>query len=307
MVGDQLGAPFEGERTEAVAELWANSGRSAADWIAASRYTDDTQMMIGVAETLAECGQLDSEHLAQRFVTNYEPYRGYGAGTHRVLSALQQGLSWKEAATLAFPDGSFGNGAAMRAAPIGVFYHDDLIKLRDAAERSASITHAHPLGMEGAVLQTLALATSVHTSGTTLDPGVFLDQLRAHLRDDTGEYVQRLTRIASLLAADPPVTEVVTALGHDVRAHRSIPAAIYAFLRHPQSFEEAVQLAVRLGGDTDTIGAMTGAIAGSCHGVDGIPKTWIDALENSEKGRDYISALAIKLHERHVEERSRRT
>jgi poly(ADP-ribose) glycohydrolase ARH3 len=271
--------------------------------LAASRYTDDTQMLIGVAETLAECGQLDPEHLAQRFVANYAPYRGYGAGTHHVLSALQQGVSWKEAATLAFPDGSFGNGAAMRVAPVGLLYHDDLGKLRDAAERSASITHTHPLGMEGAVLQALAVATAVHVPRTKLDPGTFLNHLRAHVRDDSGEYLQSLMRIASLLTSDPPVSEVVAALGHDVRAHRSVPAAIYAFLSHPQSFEEAVRFAVRLGGDTDTIGAMTGAIAGAYHGVDGIPKTWMDALENSEKGRDYVRALAERLYNRHVEER----
>jgi len=307
MIGDQLGASFEGDPPEVVAKLWANSDRNAADWIAASRYTDDTQMMIGVAETLAEHGQLDPEHLAQRFAANYDPYRGYGTGAHHALSALKQGVSWSEAATLAFPDGSFGNGAAMRVAPVGLFYHDDLDELRDAAERSASITHTHPLGMEGAVLQALAVAVALRASGAKLDPSTFLGQLRAHVRDDSDEYAQSLMQIASLLAFDPPVSEIVAALGHDVRAHRSVPAAIYSFLSHPGSFEEAVQFAVRLGGDTDTIGAMTGAVAGACHSVEGIPKAWIDALENSEKGRDYVRALANKLYDRHVEERLRQS
>jgi poly(ADP-ribose) glycohydrolase ARH3 len=108
------------------------------------------------------------------------------------------------------------------------------------------------------VLQGLAVAVAAHASGTKLDPGVFLSQLRAHVRNDSGEYVQSLMQIVSLLAIDPPVSDIVAALGHDARAHRSVPAAIYTFLLHLESFEEVVQSAVMLGGDTDTIGAMTG-------------------------------------------------
>ena len=305
MIGDQLGAPFEGQSPDVVTDLWNCIDQDAAEWIRTSRYTDDTQMMIGVAESLAEMGKADGADMARRFAENHEPHRGYGSGAHQVLTALLAGCPWDQAATLVFPDGSFGNGAAMRVAPIGVFYFDNTSELRRAAELSAIITHAHPLGMEGAVLQARAVAEAVNASGAGFDPAVFLNNLQVFVRNDCDEYVRSLDQIHELLTSDPSVSEIVAALGHDIRAHRSVPAAVYAFLSHPESFADAVKFAVMLGGDTDTIGAMTGAIAGAYHGVEKSPKTWIDALENTEKGRDYVRALAAKLCDRCTEVRLR--
>lgn len=88
---------------------------------------------------------------------------------------------------------------------------------------------------------------------------------------------------------------IAAELGCDIRTHRSVPTAVYAFAAHPASFSEAVLFAVSLGGDTDTIGAMTGTIAGAYHGIEGIPPDWIKALENSRKGRDYVCTLAARL------------
>ncbi|MBC8140895.1 MAG: ADP-ribosylglycohydrolase family protein, partial [Armatimonadetes bacterium] len=87
-------------------------------------------------------------------------------------------------------------------------------------------------------------------------------------------------------------------LGSSIEAHESVPAALYSFLRHPESFEGAVSFAVRLGDDTDTVGAMTGAIAGAFHGYAGIPQKWLRPLENGAKGRDYTLSLADRLFDR---------
>ena len=86
-------------------------------------------------------------------------------------------------------------------------------------------------------------------------------------------------------------SKVVAELGHGIEAFESVPAAIYSFLRYPGSFEEAVTYAISLGGDTDTIGAMTGAISGAYLGVEAIPSKWRDRLENG----DYIAELAERL------------
>ena len=107
-----------------------------------------------------------------------------------------------------------------------------------------------------------------------------------------------------LVFRNPSVEEVVETLGNDVRAHTAVPTALYAFLSHSGSFKEAVVYAVSLGGDTDTIGAMTGAIAGAYHGVEAIPRGWLDALENESKGRDYVLDMAARLYDRHLELRS---
>ncbi len=133
------------------------------DWHPAGTNTDDTQMMIGVAESLIACGGFDGADMARRFVENYEPHRGYGAGAHQVLQALRDGCPWDRAATIVLPQGSFGNGAAMRVAPVGLLYHQNSVELRRVAELSASITHAHPLGKEGRALQANAAALAARS------------------------------------------------------------------------------------------------------------------------------------------------
>ena len=296
MVGDQLGAPFEGQPPEMVTQRLSLDTHEAVQWLRGGRYTDDTQMMIGVAESLADCGGFDGAHMAGRFADNYDPHRGYGGGAHVVLAALQAGHAWDQVATLVFPDGSFGNGAAMRVAPVGVFYRDDPAELRNAAEGSAAITHAHPLGKEGAVMQACAVALAARTEPEEFDPVRFLGQLRLLARLEVDEYVQRLDAIEHLLGSPPDVDGAVEGLGNDIRAHTAVPAAIYAFLSHPDSFSDAVLFAVLLGGDTDTIGAMAGAIAGALHGASAIPANWLDALENSTKGRDHVMGLAERLY-----------
>ena len=299
-VGDVLGMPFEGASAEQVAYHWSDDPSTLRERIRRSAYTDDTQMMISVAESLVECGGFNGEDMARRFAENYELHRGYGAGAHQVIAALRGGCPWNQAVSLVFPEGSFGNGAAMRVAPVGVFYHHDLAELRRVAELSASITHGHPLGKEGAALQAYGVACAVKLEPAGLDTTDFLARLRALVREEGEVYQRKLDAMADLLQSDPSIEEVVETLGNDVRAHTAVPAALYAFLSHGGSFREAVMYAVSLGGDTDTIGAMTGAITGAYHGLEGIPAEWVEALESTEKGRDYVLHLAARLHDRHV-------
>lgn len=270
-------------------------------------YTDDTQMMIGVAESLIACGGFDGADMARRFVENYDARRGYGRGAMQAIRALRNGVPWEAVGAQLFGGkGSFGNGAAMRVAPVGCFYHDDPAELRRVADLSASITHAHPLGRQGAVLLASAVALAIRLEpDAAFESRAFLDKLVTSLpadgdearRSGADEFRSRLARIEDLLARSPTVREVVEALGNDVTAPGSVPAALYAFLAHPHSFREAVVYAVNLGGDTDTIGAMTGAVAGALHGVESIPGEWLAALENGEKGRDYGRHLAETLWE----------
>ena len=94
-----------------------------------------------------------------------------------------------------------------------------------------------------------------------------------------------------------PRWEAAEILQCGIEAHLSVPAAIYAFLARPDNFTAAVGYAVRLGNDTDTVGAMCGAIAGAYHGASTIPDNWLAAMENGETGRDYITALGDRLFE----------
>jgi len=285
-IGDALGASLEGWRRVDEAEI-----RALAEKRHTLTYTDDTHMMIGVAESLIESKGFDGEHMTGRFMENYsrEPFRGYGPGPPRVFRLIKSGEAWDKAAEKLYGGGSFGNGSAMRIAPVGVFYYDDIAKLKEIAYKSSQITHAHELGKEGAALQAYAIALATQADPSlALQGNEFLRKLTDFVKHEV--YRQKLKSVKELLG-EKDRSKVVAGLGHGIEAFNSVPTAIYSFLSHPNSFEEAVIYAISLGGDTDTIGAMTGAISGAHLGIEAIPSKWQEKLEN----RNYIAELADRL------------
>lgn len=285
-VGDALGASLEGWR-----RVDSDEVRALAEKRHTLIYTDDTHMMIGVAESLIEKKGFDGEHMTSRFMENYgrEPFRGYGPGPPRVFRMIKGGEAWDKAAERLYGGGSFGNGSAMRIAPVGVFYYDDIAKLKEIAYKSSQITHAHELGKEGAALQAYAIALATQADPSlALQGNEFLRKLTHFVKHEV--YKQKLKSIKELLG-EKDRSKVVAELGHGIEAFNSVPTAIYSFLSHPNSFEEAVIYAISLGGDTDTIGAMTGAISGAYLGIEAIPSKWQQKLEN----RDYLTELADRL------------
>ena len=132
------------------------------------KWTDDTAMALSIVQLLVRDGTIDPDELARAFVLRFqlEPNRGYGAGAHDLLSRVALGASWREESRGLFRGrGSFGNGAAMRAAPIGAFFADNLERVRFEALRSAEPTHSHPDGAAGAVA--VAVSRRTRTIPTT--------------------------------------------------------------------------------------------------------------------------------------------
>jgi poly(ADP-ribose) glycohydrolase ARH3 len=250
------------------------------------RYTDDTQMMIGLLETLWEKGAFDPAVCARKFQANFDPARGYGRRIFGVMERIRQGLPWDQVGT-----DSFGNGGAMRVAPIGCFYYHDLEAIHTNAVLSARITHHHPEGLAGAVAQATAvgLALQHSLSQEVIVPETFLATISAQVRAIDQGFAEAMEGIKSVPRASVlAVIEAISATYRlTLRAIESVPAAIGAFLL-TDSFKDAVVLAVNLGGDTDTIGAMAGAVAGAYYGVAQIPEAWLACLENGAKGRDYV-------------------
>lgn len=283
-IGDSLGASLEGYRIVDQAEVQA-LGEKRPILI----YTDDTHMMIGVAESLIENKDFNGEHMTRRFMENYsrEPFRGYGPGPPRIFRMIRDGEAWDKAAEELYGGGSYGNGSAMRIAPVGVFHYDEPAKLKEIAYKSSQITHTHELGKEGAALQAYAIALA-----TSADPSLKfrVDEFLAKLMDfvEHEVYKQKMKEIGKLLGEKDNKLKIVRELGHGIEAFNSVPTAIYSFLSYPNSFEEAVIYAISLGGDTDTIGAMSGAISGAYLGFQAIPLKWLEKLEN----REYIEYLA---------------
>jgi poly(ADP-ribose) glycohydrolase ARH3 len=292
-VGDALGAPFEGVPADFV--FW-NSG-PISDLLARPpqgplRYTDDTQMMIGVAETLLECGNIQPTALVQRFAANYDPERGYGTGARQILEAVAAGGDWDRLAATIFPGGSFGNGAAMRAAPVGLVFAHDLGWAAEQAIASAQPTHRHPLGIEGARLFALAIALAVQ--GPPLDHGAFYRELLRGCQEE--EFVWQLQAARKLRDRHS-----LGFLGNSLPAHRSVVTAIACFTTCPRSFARCMERAIELGDDTDTLAAMAGALSGAYLGTAGVPARWVDQLEEGAKGRAYLQLLAERLYVLHCQ------
>lgn len=285
-VGDALGASLEGWHM-----VDYNKVQALAEKRSLLIYTDDTHMAIGVAESLIENKGFNGEHMTNTFIRNYdlEPYRGYGPGPPRIFRMLKGGEAWDKAAEKLYGGGSYGNGSAMRIAPIGVFYYDNPDGLREVAYESSRITHAHELGKQGAALQAYAVALATASDPSSLFKSTdFLRGLGNFIQHEV--YKEKLKSIQRLIGEEDK-TRVVLELGNGIEAFNSVPTAIYCFVSHPRSFEEAVVYAISLGGDTDTIGAMTGAISGAYLGIESIPERWKEKLEN----RLYIEGLAEKL------------
>lgn len=286
-VGDALGAHFEGRSPEGIAQKYLRP-QELIDrppygelW-----YTDDTQMMIGVCETLIAHGEIDQEELARRFAENFEPNRGYGRSAQLVLEAMRAGDDHRLLAETLLPGGSFGNGAAMRVAPIGLAFREDLAKLWEQARLSSLPTHLHPLGIEGA--QLLALAVALASQATTFDRGTFIEQL---------ESFATWTEFAGPLSRAKQIQDRrdLALFGNGVAAADSVVTAIASFALTPDDYGATIGNVILLGGDTDTMAAMAGAISGAYLGIEAIPAPLIGLLETSPKGRAYIADLAKDL------------
>ena len=257
------------------------------------RYTDDTAMAIGLAESLIRSGGLNQHDLGETFRKNYlrEPWRGYASGPPTLFSIVhKEGVPYAEAAKQLFDGkGSLGNGAAMRVAPLGLLFHDDP-NLYEKAALSAEVTHAHKVGMDGAAVQAVAVSQAVVLDAQkSFDAGAFIENLMGVAK--TGAMRKKLESLSGLIDKGCLPAEAADILGRSVAVHESLPFALYAFLSQPKSFEDCLSCAVLNGGDRDTLGAMACAASGAYLGVENIPPLWRNRLEN----RDYVEKLALAL------------
>ncbi|SDM64427.1 ADP-ribosylglycohydrolase family protein [Allokutzneria albata] len=240
-------------------------------------WTDDTAMALALFRVLRECGRVDQDALAAEFATTYvaEPRRGYGATMHDVLTAIHSGQPWRDVARRQFDgQGSWGNGAAMRVAPLGAWFADDLDELVVQAGKSAGVTHAHPEAIAGAVA--VALATALGVRG-------------AAGADLLGEVVERLPETevrAGLIRArrisfttDSRNAGGTLGTGLRISAVDTVPFALWCAARHLDDLVEALWVTAAAGGDVDTTCAIVGGVVAARTGLDGVPQDWLDSSE----------------------------
>jgi ADP-ribosylglycohydrolase len=229
--------------------------------------------------TLEKHGTIDQDYLASDFGNRYDSGRGYGPAMHELLPKLRrQPSSWNhESEALFGGTGSFGNGSAMRVAPLGAYFADDLDKLNAEAERSAVVTHCHAEAVAGAVAVAMAAAVATQAANreNALTFSEFLDQVRERTPSST---VQSGIRRAIEIGPDAPVSTAVQALGNGKRvsAPDTVPFCLWAAARHLSDYEAAMWTTVSGLGDRDTTCAIVGGIVVMSAGLDSIRKAWLE-------------------------------
>jgi ADP-ribosylglycohydrolase len=266
-VGDAFGAQFFA--TENRPLLLDETAVPSGPW----PWTDDTEMACNLLDVLQRHGQVERDALAAAFADRYDPYRGYGPGTVVLLHGLRNGESWRTAATAQFGgQGSMGNGAAMRVAPLGAYYPGDLERVALEAAASAVVTHAHPEGIAAAIA--VAVAASYVAQG---DAHGLIEAVLSHT--PPGKVHDGIRRAADLVGRTREEVAYELGNGSRVLAHDTVPFCIWAAARHLTDYEQAVRSCVAVGGDIDTTAAITGGIVAAHTGVDGIPRAWREARE----------------------------
>jgi len=286
-VGDAFGSMLDG--------FGADLSRKAAKRLISMKrpwkWTDDTAMAVSIVELLERNGTLDPDALAAAFVRRFqqEPDRGYGAGAYGLLARVSLGASWREEVANMFGGkGSFGNGAAMRAAPIGAFFANDLERVRSEALRSAEPTHAHPDGAAGAVA--VAIAAAIAQTRVVPREAMLGEVARWTPASTTRDKLMRAEELG--LAFDVQLAGEELGTGSNVTSQDTVPFAVWVAARHLESYEEALWTATAHPGlelssnamsifaiDRDTVGAIVGGIVACATGADGIPVLWREACE----------------------------
>ena len=237
------------------------------------RWSDDTAMGKSVFECLKQHGKIVPDELARLFAEEYHraPIRGYGTMAHTYLHAIGQGTPWQEAAREVFDGiGSYGNGAAMRAGPVGAYFSDDIERVVFEARRSAIVTHAHPEGQAGAIAVAAAAAWAENNGSNNGQE--MLEFVRSHT--PPGETRDNLEQALTLpLASTPQEAATLLGSGQRIISQDTVPFALWSAARHLDSLPEALWATVAGEGDMDTTCAIVGSIVILC-AEHGIPEDW---------------------------------
>jgi ADP-ribosylglycohydrolase len=273
-VGDAFGETFVVHRSH----IASRTPVPTTPW----RWTDDTAMAVCIVEELVEKGDVDEDTLARRFAKAYtaDPWRGYGTTAHGILTAIADGVPWKQAARAPFDgQGSKGNGSAMRVAPVGAYFAHDLDRAIAVALCSAHPTHLHRDGEAGAIAIAVAaaLAARIAAGEGSRDPAEFLEKVWSLTPTSlTRDGIQ----LAMSLAPGTPVAWAANKLGNGSRVccDDTVPLCLWLAAHHLGDYETALWETVSALGDMDTNAAIVGGILAA--GGAALPAAWLASRES---------------------------
>lgn len=247
------------------------------------RWSDDTAQALVLVRELAEGhGTVDQDRLALRFAAAYadDTHRGYGASMHDVLRRIGAGEPWRDVVSGQFGgQGSWGNGAAMRAAPLGAWHAADLDAVAEQAARQSAVSHHHPEAVAAAVAVSLAAALATRSRGG--QPPARPDFLRAVAERLPDSDVRSGLRIAARMPDRTSVRHAAEVLGSGYRMSGpdTVPYALWCAASHLDDLHEGLWFTVAGRGDIDTTCAIAGGVIAARTGVAGLPPAWHAARE----------------------------
>lgn len=288
-IGDALGKQNEGLGRNEIRDRgyitdYGKAPRgSPGEKLGAGQYTDDTEQMLVLAQSLIRCKGFNADDFARRIakwgadaLKNPARKSLLGPSSSSAVAKLNAGIHWKDSGSN-IPS----CGSAMRVAPVGLFYHE-LEKVEANAALSSIPTHSSNAAISGAV----AVAIGVRCALDGMDCAEIIKKTSARASkydSNLGEKIE-----LAFKERDNNPEDVFAELGTSYLVYETVPCAFYCFSRHFESAERATIEAVNAGGDTDSIACITGAMVGALHGVNSLPERWINGLEN----KDDIESLA---------------
>jgi ADP-ribosylglycohydrolase len=277
-LGDALGEMLSYQAQAAPRRLTGND-LPAGPWF----HTDDTEMAISVVQILKSHGYVDQDALVKRFARRFErdPERGYSRMTRIQMREINTGAKWRDTAANAFGgQGSMGNGSAMRVAPLGAYFADNLEQCVVEARASSLVTHTHPEGVAGAIAVAIAASMAWQLKDIPINDRArqLFDGVLSHTPESK---VRRSILLASTTPAEIPEREVARSLGNGslVTAPDTVPFCIWMAAHHLYRFIEAMGKTISVGGDCDTNAAIVCGIVALSAGRESILGEWLKARE----------------------------
>ncbi|MFW9940553.1 MAG: ADP-ribosylglycohydrolase family protein [Candidatus Thorarchaeota archaeon] len=300
-IGDTLGHPFEGKLRSQINSYFTNFREFIQEYRDIfNTYTDDTQLTIHTAKAIIQGNGFNTYNFIQEYVRWLDdPPIGPGYGCISSIRKLKYGVPWKEAAS-----NSGGNGTAMRIAPIGLFYSKDMKGLKTTAIKSSIITHSHPAASAGAIVIARAIAYLIDKSpetGFSKDElfEVMISSISGSQEDIWEEFIEILYKLKENLnipieaglikfsqagVKSPYFIEefLGKAFVHPYTISTVI-CSLFIFLKNLSSFEDCIFELSTAGGDSDTVGAIGGSLAGAYFGMKNIPDDLIKLVKSYKK------------------------
>lgn len=274
---DALGRPVEHLTLEQIKQKYGKKG--ILELFPDSPWTDDTQLMLVLARALLRGAELELPGLMDKIAEELvlwldEPDLGAGATTRGAALSLKDGIPWSKSGI-----SSKTCGSLMRVGILGFVYQNDPIKLVKVAQVSGRITHSHPV----AEAASIAGAYSVKLALDGVEPGEMFEPLLEVTKGISQEFTQVMESSYKVAYSDVGDEEGLKKLGQGWYADETFALAYFCILRYPNDYKKAIQTAVNITGDSDSVASVAGGILGARLGIDAIPVSWIEALKEKEK------------------------